>query len=105
MLSDNQCLKIIRLVSLKTFPGCKIVLFGSRARNEAKYYSDYDILLIVEQTLLPKEKILYRSQIRKELIKHKILADILIHSSDEVKVKSQLTGHIVKTIINEGIEI
>jgi len=105
MIAESQSLSIIKTVSGQIFPGCKVILFGSRARKDHKSYSDFDILLIVDQVLAPAEKIPFRSKIRKELLKYRILADILIQSNEEVEVKRQLTGHIVKTIMREGIVV
>ncbi len=103
MISQSQSLSIIKTVSGQVFPGCKVVLFGSRARNDHEPDSDFDILLIVDKTLTPAEKIPFRSKIRKELLKYRILADILIQCDQEIEFKSHLTGHIVKSIMREGI--
>jgi predicted nucleotidyltransferase len=105
MISESQSLSIIKTVSGQIFPGCKVILFGSRARKDQNPSSDFDILLIVDHVLDPVEKIPFRAKIRKELLKYRILADILIQSDEEVEVKRQLTGHIVKTIMQEGIVV
>ncbi|MCK9424148.1 MAG: nucleotidyltransferase domain-containing protein [Bacteroidales bacterium] len=105
MTSESQSLSIIKSVSNQIFPGCKVILFGSRARKDHQHFSDFDILLIVDQNLTPIEKIPFRNKIRKELLQYRILSDILIQSSEEVEIKRQLTGHIIKTIIYEGIVI
>ena len=105
MVSESQSLSIIKTVSGQIFPGCKVILFGSRARKDHKPCSDLDILLIVDQILTPVEKIPFRTKIRTELLKYRIMADILIQSNEEVEVKRQLTGHIVKTIMREGIVV
>ena len=104
-MSENQILNIIKTIATQLFPNCKVILFGSRARQDYAFNSDYDIMLIIDKTMTPAQKIPYRSQIRKELIKYRILTDILIQSEEEVEIKRLLTGHIVKTIMREGIAI
>jgi len=104
-MSESQILNTIKSVAWQLFPDCKVILFGSRARQDFKKDSDYDILLIIDKTLTPSEKIPFRTQLRKNLLKYRILSEILIQSEKEVEAKSQLTGHIVKTIMREGIAI
>jgi len=104
-MSENQILNTIKLVAKQIFPNCKIILFGSRARQDNDKNSDYDILLIIDKTMTPTEKIPFRTKIRKELLKYRILSDILIQSDEEVEQKSKLTGHIVRTIMKEGVVI
>jgi uncharacterized protein len=102
-MSETQIINIIKTVSRKLFPDCDIILFGSRARKDNNINSDYDIMLIIEDYLTPKQKLPFKTQIRKELLKYRILSDVLIQSKQEVEEKRLLTGHIVKTIMNEGI--
>lgn len=98
-MNENQ---IIKSVAKQFFPDCQVMLFGSRARNDFHKDSDYDVLIVINKILTPEEKIPYRTQIRKELIKYNILSDILIQSDKEIEEKKKLTGHIVKAILKEG---
>jgi len=104
-MSENQIINIIKSVAEKLFPNCKIILFGSRARKDNLPDSDYDIMLIIDNKLSPSQKLPLRTKIRKELLKYRIFTDVLIQSKEEVEEKKNLTGHIVKTILNEGIVI
>jgi len=97
--------KIIKQITLQFFPSCIVLLFGSRARNEHSEDSDYDLLIIINQELSVHEKSEYKSKIRKLLAKEKIPVDILIQSNNEVEIKKQITGHIVKQALKEGIKI
>ena len=51
----------------------------------------------------PKEKLLVRTNIRKELLKVGIRSDILIQSKSEIEKKKNLPGHIVKGILKEAV--
>lgn len=104
-MTEIEVLNTIKLVAKQVFPGCNVILFGSRARRVYSKDSDYDILLIIKDTLTPSQKIPFRTQIRKELLKYRIMSDILIQSFDEIKIKRNLTGHLIKTIMLEGVEI
>jgi len=38
-------------------------------------------------------------------LSHNIFSDVLIQSRSEVSVKKQLTGHIIKQILGESVEL
>jgi len=92
----------IKKVAAVYFPNAELYLFGSRARGDNAIDSDYDVLLMVEHSLRIKEKMEFKKRIRIDLLKIGIRADVLIQSKDEVVEKSQLPGHIIKTIMNEA---
>jgi len=99
----NDKLDIIKQTVLNFFPDCRIVLFGSRARNPQSSGGDYDFLIIIRQDLDIKRKMYYKAHIRKMLAKEKIAADILIQSTSELEVNKNLPGHIVREAIKEGL--
>ncbi len=103
MKDSSYIINQIKQTAKSFLPNSKIILFGSRARKEENDESDYDILIITETTIDPKEKFPVRTKIRKALLKYNILSDILIQSDEEIKRKKNLPGHIIRTIINEGI--
>ncbi|MFH0842880.1 MAG: nucleotidyltransferase domain-containing protein [Bacteroidota bacterium] len=84
-------------------PDAEVMIFGSRARYEENPESDYDILLITNSDLKPKEKLSLRTEIRKSLLKAGIRSDILIQSRSEVEKKKKLPGHIVRSILREAV--
>jgi len=96
---------IIKLSANEWFPDSKILLFGSRARQNHSPESDYDFLIITKNQMEEHQKRYYRSLLRKELAKYKIPADIIINSEDEVAIKKEITGHIIREILREGILI
>lgn len=64
--------------------------------------SDYDIFIILPDKIDVKEKMKNKSLLRKELVNYDVLADILIESKEEVGIKKNLLGHIVREAIKEG---
>jgi uncharacterized protein len=104
-MTKPQILNTIKSVAQQTFPDCKVILFGSRARDDYDEDSDYDILVIIEKTMAPTDKMPFKTIIRKELLKYRIFSDILIQSEKEIEIKKQLTGHIIRTIMREGLPL
>ncbi len=103
--NSKRSFDIIKKNSQELFPGCRVLLFGSRARSDNSDDSDYDFMIIIKDTIDIKQKRFYKSVLRKKLAKHKIPADILIQSESEIDVKRNITGHIVRKIIKEGVSI
>jgi len=89
----------------EVIPFSRILLFGSRTRNDADEQSDYDLLVIVPNSISIREKISVRTSIRKKLLASGIRSDILIQSEEELKSKKLIPGHIIKTIMREGVTL
>ena len=106
MINNNSnTLSIIRETTSRFIPGSKILLFGSRARRDNNNDSDYDFLVITKDTIDIRKKRTLKSLIRKELAKFKIPADILIQSEEEINSKKEITGHILKQVLQEGVAL
>ena len=75
----------------------RIILFGSRARGEARENSDYDILIIVEGSLGREE--------RRRLARSLIPCDLVITSTSKWRQYSKTTGHLFHTIEKEGVTV
>jgi len=105
MKTNNEIIDIIKRTAFEFLPDAEVLLFGSHARKNASLESDYDILLITNIELLPKEKLPIRTNIRKSLLAIGIRSDILIQSKSEVEKKKKLPGHIVRKILREAIQL
>ena len=105
MIDKNQIIKKIKVIAHQYLPDTQVLLFGSRARNDYRIDSDYDILLIINQTLEPKEKIPIISKIRKSLLQYDIRTDVIIQSRGEIEKNKNLPGHIVRSILKEAITL
>lgn len=103
MKRDKNIIDIIKQTSREYLPDAEVLLFGSHARKNASSDSDYDILLITYNELLPRDKLPIRTKIRKSLLAIGIRSDILIQSKSEVERKKNLPGHIVRKILREAI--
>lgn len=83
----------------------KIILFGSRARENNDTDSDYDVLVIIneEPDWITRENLC--SNIRKVMAKEEINIDILIRSSNYISTAQNEDGNVINTAIEEGIEM
>jgi uncharacterized protein len=104
-MNNQRVIQNIKRTILQVFPDSRIILFGSRARDDYETDSDYDILIIIKDEIGQELKLPYRTQIRKALLEQEIFSDILIQSQKEVEVKKNLTGHIIKTALLEGVTL
>lgn len=102
-MTNDQIIDTIKATVREYLPDSEVLLFGSRARKDERSDSDYDILLITNTSLTPKEKLPLRTKIRKILLLDGIRSDILIQSKSEVDQKKNLPGHIVRRILREAI--
>ncbi len=103
--NSKEAISIIKNAATQLIPGCRVLLFGSRARNENAVDSDYDFLVVTKVTIDLHKKRQIKAQLRKELAKFKIPSDILIQSESEIQSKKNITGHIIKQVIKEGIAL
>jgi len=102
---DSQAIyKTIRETVQSNLPGARVLLFGSRARGDFDRFSDYDLLVITQQTLTTKEKIRWST-----LLDHAIVnaieapVDLLLNSEEEIREKQDFPGHVIRTAIREGV--
>ncbi len=101
--NSSNALSIIIEITNRIIPNSKIILFGSRARKDNSNDSDCDFLIITKETIDIRKKRTLKSILRKELAQLKIPADILIQSEEEINSKKDITGHILKQVISEGV--
>jgi predicted nucleotidyltransferase len=103
MPNNNEILELIKNTACKYIPDAEVFLFGSRVRKDSSPDSDFDILVITNMELDPKQKLPIKTNIRKDLLKSGIRSDILIQSRKDIKKKKRLPGHIIKNILNEAV--
>ena len=102
---DNlEIYKAIRQIVEFNLPGSRVLLFGSRARGDHDRFSDYDLLVITPQTITPKEKIYWSTRLDRAIVENvNIPIDLLLNSEEEVRKKQELPGHIIRSVMREGI--
>jgi len=103
MIQDNQIIDKLKVIVHQYLPNAQVLLFGSRARNDFRKDSDYDILIVINENLSPQEKIPILTKIRKSLLQFEIRSDVLIQSKNELEKNQNLPGHIIRNILKEAI--
>ncbi len=83
----------------------RIILFGSRARDNFSKDSDWDFLIIVNEELDWKEKRKLSANIRMKLVYSGMPADIIIVSDKQFQERKKDVGHIVYYAIKEGLQV
>jgi predicted nucleotidyltransferase len=86
-------------------PQCRIILFGSRTKAQAGATSDYDLLVITEQSFPVVEERHLSSLIRKLLASLDIDADVVVKSERETDYYRHKPGSIVREALKEGLLI
>ena len=88
ILINNEKLRIYKLN--------KIILFGSRARGDYHEYSDYDILVIINNNIDNVNRFQLEEDIVFDLSNLNIYCDILIRTDNEVKERVELIGNAIR---------
>jgi predicted nucleotidyltransferase len=79
----------------------KIILFGSRARGDAKPGSDYDLLIVADVSGNPRQ---FRREIYHSLYELRLPVgkDIVVATPEDIQRTSGLMGSILTPAIHEG---
>jgi predicted nucleotidyltransferase len=105
-MKSETAYNMIRQTVQACMPGSRILLFGSRARGDQDNHSDYDLLIITPETLTPQEKIQWSTRLDRAIVKAiKAPVDLLLNSEEEILQKQELPGHIIRSVVREGVAL
>jgi uncharacterized protein len=98
--------ELIKSVVKEVTAAEQILLFGSRARDDFRPDSDYDVLAIVPHNLSRKERLRLSSRCRQRLAQMGgVDADVFVKSPDEVSDYQDKRGSIVHEALETGIPL
>jgi predicted nucleotidyltransferase len=81
-------------------PGAKVILFGSRARGEARPDSDLD-LLVIEPDEVPKRRA-ETARLRRELRGLEVALDLIVVSAKHAEEWGHFRGSMLNEALSEG---
>jgi len=81
----------------------RIVLFGSQARGDATAASDFDLLVIVDESVLNgRERVDMMTHLWRALSDIRGPKDVLVYSLEEVDKWTEASNHVIARALREG---
>ena len=104
MMVNQQAMQDLKQLLIKTFPGEveKVILFGSRVTGDAREYSDYDVLVVINHEYDWRfENEIYETTWENDF-EYEILTDVKIISTGELQT---LRGKqpFIRNALEEGL--
>jgi len=97
---DSNVLDAMVKALVEALHPVRIVLFGSRARGDAREDSDFDFLVVADTTLAPIDRMFVA---RKALWGHGVAADIFVLTPSEYDLFSERIGSVAAAANGEGL--
>ena len=94
--------KISRKLGLKVE---EVILFGSRARGNFREDSDWDVLVVLSESVPRKTELEAYKLIHRELLFKGIKADILFISKGDLEKVKEDKGFIYHYALREGVRV
>ena len=98
-MTADECITIMVERIVRNFQPLKIMLFGSRARGDAKPDSDIDLIIVFASI---KDKYAMTIQIRRSLAGVGFAKDVIVTTPEEIEQMLQLPGHVFRYAIPES---
>ncbi len=100
MTNNDPMIKLITTEIVAIAQPIEVILFGSRARNDAKDDSDYDFCVIVNDTVRPLDvKLKLYAHIAKQYP-----CDLLVFRKSDFDAGAKFAGLVQYSIAKEGLK-
>jgi predicted nucleotidyltransferase len=97
--SDEEILHYLTRLLVERFGARRVVLFGSRARGDARPDSDFDIFVEMESGDRPPER---NARVLAEIGLRPWSLDLVVYTPDEVARVRPIPGTLLSMIESEG---
>lgn len=92
-------LALVRERIVTAFDPMRIVLFGSRARGDARPDSDLDLLVVLQEV---SNKRIAAIEIRRALRDLPVGKDVIVTTPHEIQQRGDLIGSILRPALRDG---
>lgn len=99
VLTEDQLMAILTRTIVRMFNPLRVILFGSRARADARPDSDVDLLVVLPSV---DDKRRAAVEMRRALKALPVGKDILVTTPDEVSRRGHLIGTALWSALREG---
>lgn len=96
--ADVLSIMVQRLV--ERFQPIRIILFGSRARGDVRWDSDYDLLVVMPDGIDYKQTTI---EMLRALADVPTFKDVLVATPEEIARNGTMVGTVLKPALEEGI--
>ena len=83
----------------------EMLLFGSRARDEAHLDSDWDFYVLVDAELPFPQRQYLVTEIKRELARLRIPNDVILKSSEQFHSMKVYPGHLAYEVARDGVSV
>lgn len=99
LIEDQSLAEIVQRL-IKAYCPERIYLFGSRSRNDSGVNSDYDLMVVVPDSVPPERK---QSRLAYEVLRGTgTAADVLVWTHEAFNRRLHLRASLPYTIVSEG---
>jgi uncharacterized protein len=100
-VTDDRLIEVAAERLAAAAPGARVILFGSRARDEARPDSDLDLLVIEPDEVT--ERRAESARLRRELRDLEVALDVIVVSARHVDEWGEVDGTMVNKALREGL--
>lgn len=99
----DEIIESIVQVIVEELSPVQIILFGSQARGDATPHSDFDFLIVQDQSFTPENsRKKQMAKLWRRLAYEPASQDFLIYTPDEIAYHKTNANHIVARALKEG---
>jgi predicted nucleotidyltransferase len=104
-MNQEILLSEIKSEILKDYPSAQVIIFGSRARGDERYFSDWDILILIEKNITDIQKIELHDKLYEIELQTGEIINTVIHTKREWNHPLMQITPFYQNIVQEGVPV